>query len=534
MPTIYELLRRQAARFATRPLLAYPSRLAAAWGEPEPGIGYAAALDRVDALKARYAAAGYGSGHRVALLLENRPLHDLHFLALNGLGASIVPINPDYRADEIAFLLEHSEAALVVALPAWIADLAAVALRRASAPAVIDGSAPILDVPRAPTPSRTAPPDGSTSEAALLYTSGTTGLPKGCILSNDYFLGFGAAYAAAGDIVALRPGVERLLQPLPTCHINGAAHAFMGMLATGGCLVRLDRFHPRRWWADAIETAATCFHYLGVMPAMLIGLPASADDRAHRLRFGLGGGVDPAHHAAFEARFGTTLLEGWAMTETGAGGLLLAATQPRHVGQRCLGHVPPEVELRIADETGAELPVGAVGEALVRAAGADPRRRFFSGYLKDAAATDALWRGGWLHTGDLMVRSEAGCVHFVDRKKHIVRRAGENIAALEVEMALLRCPLVAQAAVIATPDPVRVEEVLACVVPRSGTPTTAETARAIFDWCFDALAYFKAPGWIALVDALPTTATQKVRKAELAVLARANLHDFRALKKRDA
>jgi acyl-CoA synthetase (AMP-forming)/AMP-acid ligase II len=537
MPTIHDLLRRQAARYATRPLLAYPQRLAEAWREPPEGITYAAALARVASLSARYAAAGYGGGHRVALLLENRPLHYLHFLALNALGASVVPINPDYRAAETAYLLEHSEAALVVALPERIAALRAVAAGLARPPAVIDGTADVLDPPPPPSAPGPAAPDAST-EAALLYTSGTTGLPKGCRLTNEYFIGFADWYAAEGGYVSLRPGAERLLQPLPTCHINGMAHSFMGMLGSGGCLVRLDRFHPHHWWAEARETAATCFHYLGVMPAMLLGLPASRDDRAHALRFGLGGGVDPAQHAAFEARFGCRLLEGWAMTETGAGGLLLAASEPRHVGQRCLGACPPGRAVRITDDAGADLPDGAVGEALVRGAGADPRRLFCAGYLKDAAATEALWAGGWLHTGDLMLRTAEGCLHFVDRKKHIVRRSGENIAALEIEMVLQRCPLVAQAAVIAAPDPVRVEEVMACVVPAAGTPASAATARAIFDWCFAALAYFKAPGWIALVDALPTTATQKVRKAELAALGldparQPNLHDFRSLKRRD-
>jgi acyl-CoA synthetase (AMP-forming)/AMP-acid ligase II len=537
MPTIHALLCRQVARYATRPLLDYPGRLADAWHEPLEGISYAAALARVEALRARYAAAGYGGGHRIALLLENRPLHYLHFLALNALGASVVPINPDYRAAETAYLLEHSEATLVVVLPERIADLRAVAATLARRPAVIDGTATPFDPPPSPAAPDTSAPDAST-EAALLYTSGTTGLPKGCRLTNDYFIGFADWYASEGGYISLRPGAERLLQPLPTFHINGMAHSFMGMLGSGGCLVRLDRFHPRLWWHDARETAATCFHYLGVMPAMLLGLPPSPDDRAHALRFGLGGGVDPAQHAAFEDRFGTRLLEGWAMTETGAGGLLLAGTEPRHVGQRCLGRCPPVMAIRIVDDSGADLPDGIAGEALVCGAGADPRRHFCAGYLKDAAATDALWAGGWLHTGDLMLRTQDGCLHFIDRKKHIVRRAGENIAALEVEMVLQRCPLVAQAAVIAAPDPVRIEEVMACVVPAAGTPANAATARAIFEWCFATLAYFKAPGWIALVDALPTTSTQKVRKTELAELGldpatHPNLHDFRALKRRD-
>src|SRR5260221_14332481 len=129
------------------------------------------------------------------------------------------------------------------------------------------------------------------------------------------------------------------------------------------------------------------------MPAMLSGLPPAPDDCAPGVRFGPGGGIDPAHHAAFEARFGMRLLEGWAMTETGAAGLLLASTEPRHVGQRCLGQPPPGTEFRLVDDAGGDVPTGTVGEALVRAAGGAPRRRFFSGFLKDAAATPGQGAG---------------------------------------------------------------------------------------------------------------------------------------------
>src|SRR5258708_31722284 len=137
MSTVHAVLQRQAERFGARPLIAYPRRLAEAWDEPRDFITYEAAVTRVEALRAAYAAAGYGAGHRVALQLENRPLHYLHFLALNALGASVVPINPDYRAAEIAYLLEHSEAALVVAVTARVADLQEVAQRLPCPPAVV-------------------------------------------------------------------------------------------------------------------------------------------------------------------------------------------------------------------------------------------------------------------------------------------------------------------------------------------------------------------------------------------------------------
>lgn len=194
------------------------------------------------------------------------------------------------------------------------------------------------------------------------------------------------------------------------------------------------------------------------------------------------------------------------MTETGGGAMIAASREPRHVGTRCVGHPPSNLEIRLEGET---------GELLVRQAGADPQRGFFSGYLKDPAATEEAWRGGWFHTGDALRRGDDGQLHFVDRRKNIIRRAGENIAALEVEAALADHPAIAQVAVVAAPDPVRDEEVLACIVISPASSASRETAISIQDWCLERLAYFKAPGYVAFIDALPTTATNKVQKAKL-------------------
>ncbi|MGH6619692.1 MAG: AMP-binding enzyme [Alphaproteobacteria bacterium] len=142
---------------------------------------------------------------------------------------------------------------------------------------------------------------------------------------------------------------------------------------------------------------------------------------------------------------------------------------------------------------------------------ATPRRGFFSGYLKDDPATEAAWTGGWFHTGDVVVRATDGMLRFVDRKKNIIRRSGENIAAAEVEAVLLTHPDVRQAAVMAVKDELREEEVLACIALKQ--PQSAEAAaKTLFRHCLDRLAYYKAPGWIHVVDNLPTTGTQKIQK----------------------
>ena len=500
---------------------------AVAYGGAE--LPYGGALAQVERLAAAYRAGGWGGGHRVALMLENRPEFILHYLALNAVGASCVPLNPDYRANELAYVLDHSEAALVVTLPAHAA-------RFQGRTMMLTGAASPPPAPAA-TASDSNAAGARARECALLYTSGTTGTPKGCLLSNDYVLAMGQRYLDEGGLCALRGGSERLLTPLPLFHMNALAFSTTAMILCGGGVIQLDRFHPATWWRTVCETRATVIHYLGVMPAILLGLAKSEHERAHAVRFGYGANVNPKDHAAFEARCGFPLVEGWAMTETGAGALISAKGEPRQVGARCLGTLPAGLEIRLVDEAGIDVAEGTPGELLVRQAGAHPRKHFFSGYLKDEAATEHAWRGGWFHTGDAMRRGADGNMYFVDRRKNIIRRSGENIAALEVEAALAGHPAIAAVAVIAAPDDTRDEEVMACVVPVTGAARDAATAASIQAWCQERLAYFKAPGWVLFIDALPVTATNKVQKGKLSdfgvnPLAHPQCFDLRANKRR--
>lgn len=519
MDTLYDVLKDSARRFPDGPLIMTTERLANLWHMETRVYSYSQALEEVRRLKEGYGAAGLGHGHRVALLLENRPIFFLHYLALNGLGISIVPINPDYRSEETGYLLDHSEAEVVISIPERLVDLRAVSATTQRQPPVID----INDVPdrlREPNSLPRAEPLSLQSEAALLYTSGTTGRPKGCMLTNEYFYGWGKWYLNEGGYVSLKQGTEKLLQPLPTFHTNAIGNSFMGMLFSGGCQIILDRFHPKTWWEDAVETEATLFHYLGVMPAILLNMPETEAERNHGMRFGLGGGLDPAHHAAFEERFGCVLLEGWAMTETGGAGTIMASSEPRNVGTRCIGRPPQDLQIRIVDEQGADRPVGEPGELLIRRKGGNPRAGFFSGYLKDEKATEEAWAGGWFHTGDVIRQGPDGSLHFVDRKKHIIRRSGENIASAEIELILRKNPLVQEVAVVAAPDEIREEEVMACILPSPNASPDRSAAEAIFDWCFERMAYYKAPGYIAFLDQLPTTSTLKVKKANLSQTAK--------------
>jgi crotonobetaine/carnitine-CoA ligase len=295
--------------------------------------------------------------------------------------------------------------------------------------------------------------------------------------------------------------------------MNHLALTAIAAILTANTLVLPERFSPTRWWPEVSGSGATIVHYLGVVAPMLLNQPPSPADRAHSVRFGLGAGIEPQLHERFEERFGFPMIEVWGMTETGR--IMAAAHEPRMIDTRAFGRPFPGFEARVVDADDHDVPPGAEGELVVRHGAEAPRRGFFSGYLKNEAATEEAWRGGWFHTGDVVRQDASGMLVFVDRRKHIVRRSGENIAAAEVEAALQAHEAVAQVAVLPVADELREEEVLACIVPMPGAAAGPALAEALFEHCNARLAYFKAPGWMLFLDSLPTTGTQKVQKTRI-------------------
>ena len=457
-----------------RPFLAVPVNDARGYLPSGFEITYGKVGKRVDELAAVYRQAGYGLGHRVATLLENRPEYVIHKLALNSIGVCCVPINPDYRTGEVTYLVDHSEPDVILTLaaregqirealahsahkaPIIVSEEFADRLAKASRP--VHGGRPLPDTP-----------------ASILYTSGTTGRPKGCVLSHGYEVASGARYASLGGLAGLRPREDRIYNPLPLYHANSAVVSLMGAILTGNCQIQPDRFHPQRWWREVAETRATIVHYLGVIAPLLLNQPPGEDERHHNVRFGIGAGIEPQLHLPFERRFGFPLIEVWGMTEMVR--VLGDNFEPRQVGTRAFGRAVPGIEVRVVDDGDGDVADGQHGEMLVRHSAATPRRGFFSGYLKDDAATESAWRGGWFHTGDIVWRGVDGMLHFVDRKKNIIRRSGENIAAAEVEAVLLTHPDVQQAAVMAVKDELREEEVFACVVLKRTVPDREASCR---------------------------------------------------------
>lgn len=478
---------------------------------------YGEILAAVEGLRERFAASGYSSGARVALLLENRPDFFIHWLALNALGVSIVPINPDLRPQELDHQLEVSGADLLVtwsrALP-LLADIGVPGIR------IVEVGDEIPPATRPPA----VPATLSDTECALLFTSGSSGKPKGCMLSNRYFMTLAGWYVSQGGIAAMEDGAETALTPLPMFHMNALGCTALGMIVKGGTIVPLDRFHASRWWQTVADSGATIIHCLGVIPAILLQLPKVEAERAHRVKFSLGPGVDAQHKISFEERYGIPIVEAWAMTETGGAAVTSTACDDYVPGLRCIGRPVAGMEYRIVDDAGNPAAAGQPGELLVRAAGPDPRAGFFSGYLGDPEATEAAWEDGWFHTGDVVYSDERGLLYFYDRKKSIVRRSGENIAVLEVEAAL-KHPEIEAAAVTPVPDELRGEEVFAFLIRKSKDKDERDFAEAMLREAASRLSYHKLPGYIAYLDRLPLSSTQKLQRGELKLLAAKHLED---------
>ena len=455
---------------------------------------------------------GYGNNLRVATLLGSTPAHYIVKLALNKIGVSVVPINPDYSPDETAYLLADSGSVLAICAEHYMKQLkTAIAYKDLSVPIVTYDEIENIHTLK-PSSDLGTQVHGKT-EASLLYTSGTTGRPKGCMLSHEYELMCGEVYANIGAPISLSFGKDKILNPLPSYHINAGIVTFFAAMLTGNSLIQPERFSISNWWEDINETEATIFHYLGVIIAVLLSDQSATKASLGKLRVGFGAGVEPALHQEFETRFGIPLVECWGMTEMCR--VLYNNEEPRQIHTRAMGRPRDDLQVKVVDENDQEVARGKPGEMVVRHSEKTPRAGAFSGYLNKEKETEEAWKSGWFHTGDTVTMDETGMLYFVDRAKNIIRRAGENIAAAEVENCLFEIDFVSKIACIAVKDDIREEEVMACVVLEEDKKKSKEVAEILFNHAIEKMAYFKAPGYILFMDDLPVTGTQKVVKHKI-------------------
>ncbi|HMK81940.1 MAG TPA: ATP-dependent acyl-CoA ligase [Xanthobacteraceae bacterium] len=492
------LLTRQAERYADRTLLVCGDTR---WSYRETAAIAAASAQRL-------LQAGIASGDRVALIASNRPEFLEIYLGCAWIGAVTVPINIASRGVQLSHILRNSSPRLLVIEAALLPMLET--LEPGVAPperiwTIGDGAVPARLAARSvPLPPRGgAAPTAAVrpgDTVAILYTSGTTGPAKGVCCPQAQLFWWGVYSARA---LGIREG-DTLFTTLPLFHTN-ALNAFYQALLNGCTYVLEPKFSASGFWPAARRHGATVGYLLGAMAAILLAQPPSPDDRSHRMRVALGGGVPGQFHPPFAARFGVALVDGYGSTETN---FVFASPIPSD-RPGTMGYLAGGAQARIVDADDAVLPDGEPGELILRAL--EPFA-FATGYFGMAEKTVEAWRNLWFHTGDRVVRDGDGHYRFIDRMKDSIRRRGENVSSFELEQLLLRHPAIAACAIYPLPAELGEDEVAAAIQLEPGH---ALEPVEVIRHCEGQIAYFAIPRFVRFVTAMPLTENGKIRKVAL-------------------
>ena len=490
-------------------------------------ITYGEFYSRVRRAAGMFANLGVAKGDRVCLFLPNVPEFHYCWFGLSLLGAISVPVNVAYKRDEAAYIFDNSGATAIVThrtlrevaeAAAQISPTVAHKLlvttpldsasetdpqpnmwAEASNPGWQDFGAFLEEAQELVETPQVSPRDTS----MLVYTSGTTGNPKGVQVTHLMYVSAGQGFAYWTEASE----ADRFFTCLPFFHANAQYYSTMGSLAAGATLVVAERFSASRFWDQVRAANATVVNFIGMMMPVLSKQPESDLDRANNVRLFYGSpAFSPEFLQSFQQRFDTDIIVGFGMTETCYGAIekMGQARRPNSSGQPRL-HPDPAFpnEIRIVDDDGNQAPAGQPGEITINNPAVMP------GYWRNQEQTDLALKDGWLQTGDLGWLDEEGFLYFVDRKKDVIRRRGENISSQEVEDVIKRHPSVLDCAVIAVPSELGEDEVKAYVTPRPPTTVDGET---VVRWCAENLAYFKVPRYIEVRDELPRTPSLRVRK----------------------
>jgi len=499
--TVGEELRRRAR--------AHPDRLFVRCGDATRTFGE---MDEIsDRLAAGLAARGVGPGDRVAIVAPNRVEVLELYCGAAKVGAVQVPLNVYLKGDFLAHQLVDADPTVVVADSSGLRALGPLvsALPQLTTVVALDDEpvpveaevVPYADLLR----SGGAPPEGPVGGddlMSILYTSGTTGMPKGCMMSHAYYLHTGRAMASAWELTE----ADVLFSALPLFHSAGRLMVVATALAGGVPLVVEPEFSARRFLPRAAEVGATFACSVGAMGMALLATDPAPSDRAHGLRAVMCTPMDPADQVAFERRFGTVLwAEAFGQTEC----LPVSCSPVGALDDRSNGPVVPWLELALLDDGDRPVARGGTGQICLR-----PREPgvMFSGYWRRPEATVEATSTLWYHTGDLGRLNERGCLQFVSRKKESIRRRGENVSMLELEAALVRSPLIADAAVAAVPSAVSEDDIIVYLVAPPGRGPDADE---LFHFFTETLPYFAIPRYVRVVESLPRNALGRVMRHEL-------------------
>ena len=478
---------------------------------PRERVTYDQLDERVNRVGNALEALGVGKGDKVCLMLPNIPEFLYTWWGNAKLGGVTVPLNTALKGEGLSYLINHSDAETLVVSRRYMSAIAEIRdnLRHLRHLIVLadestepcESAATELDFAELLTAPATSPMKEVWSDDvdSIMYTSGTTGLPKGVIHRHSRCYG--------GFVLPIATGygdADVVYNTLPLFHVGGQNMVWMSLVSDTAAAMA-ERFSASRFWDDVRAYGATYTLCLGAMIPMLAKQPQRPDDHDNPLRIALSAAAPPAIWEAFEKRFGVRIVELYAQTE---GGFMLNSDARANGKVGAMGKPSGGYTMRVVDDNDRDLPPGGVGELVYRSTTTDDMPE----YYKDPEATAEKNRGGWIRSGDLAYKDEDGYFFFVDRKNDFMRRRGENISSHEVESVVNGHQDVLESAAYALPSELGEDEVTVAVVLK---PNARLTPESLVQYCKERMASFMVPRFVRFLDAFPKTGTERTMKYEL-------------------
>ena len=500
---IHAVLERQAAKYGNRPFFYFKDKEFGYEDFNQASSRVACGLQKLGIVK----------DDKVAIILPNCPEYPFLWFGLSKLGAIEVPINTAHKGDILSYMLDRSDARMLVVASQYLDRVEPVLTDTPKIATIV-----VLDTTGEGMPQLDRPVvawdqiidnDGSfkavevlwSDPYGIMFTSGTTGPSKGALMPHNYALFMGEICNKAVEY----DESDCLYNALPFFHGNAQVLSFMPALMSGARTVLAERFSARTFWEGVRDYGCTEFNYIGGIVPILFKADPRPDDADNSLKKMMGAAAPKDLFEAFEKRFGVKLVEAYGMNEIGLP--LMTSLKDRKPGS--CGKPLPDYIVKVVDENGMEVGPHTVGEMLVR-----PLKPYCMQleYYKMPEKTLESWRDLWFHTGDCAYYDEDGYFYFVDRMKDALRRRGENISSYEVEKVINYHPAVLESAAVAVKADVGEDEVMVCLTLKRGQTLTPLELMA---HCEKHMAYFMIPRYIRIMDQLPKTPTERVKKAEL-------------------
>lgn len=482
-------------------------------------ITYEKLYNRIAKTAAGFNELGIQKNDKVCLMLNNSPEYLDVWFGLSFLGAITVPLNVHLKGEGLRYILSHSDCKVIVMEEDFVHQISSclpflpkeikVIIRGQIESAIIkdDGIGistmnleNIVKNNLPNLPNIRISPEATNS---ILYTSGTTGLPKGAMLSHTAYVN--AAQAFAERMINAR-FEDILFTTLPLFHINAQATTTLGAIHTNATIALSKKFSASRFWDEVRFHGATIFNSLGSMIPILCKQPEREDDCINPARITACAATPIEFWKRFEERFGVKIVEGYGLTETTG----FCVSNPLEANRvPSIGKSFPYVDTKVVDEEGNRLQVGDIGELLIRPLEA---HSIMEGYYKMPEKTAEAMKDGWFHTGDRVYEDEDGYLYFSDRLKQCIRRRGENISSWEIEKIVNDHPKVIESAAVGVPSEVGEEDVKIYIILKKGETMPYEE---VIKWCDERMAYFMIPRYVQYVETFPKTATERIQKFKL-------------------